>query len=400
MKRIIFLILGLTILTAGLYAGEPFKTAAENNPEETFSCNLPAPATLNITNITAHSATGTWSAVPGAVAYLVEVERVSNSTIVYSNTVAALTETATGLPDGEEMIFRVTPICPGGEASPNSKTGNFTTDIGIDLIVVNYQAPCPGNTTIDQITYNAPGDDEYILYITKDKQYYVDVYQTGNSNDIHHHKFLVSYEGNTNQIQAYKSKIQTLDESDPLGTLFGFDAQYNSYYDIYLFGYALLKKPGGSEPMLHYSIGGSLSHFSSYAIFSLKAISAGWDTHNGIYNITIIECPSEGGGGPKGGSGDRNDLMSGESGGLVIAPNPFTDELMIFNGGDEEVTNANITLMDISGKTVSQNNAVTILPGGQYLINTGNLANGMYLLKTEINGTVKTQKVVKTGGER
>ena len=81
--------------------------------------------------------------------------------------------------------------------------------------------------------------------------------------------------------------------------------------------------------------------------------------------------------------------------GISIYPNPFSNELTIETLNTEN-TISTVQIIDISGRIlISQTEAVTIGLGTIKLSNTSNLAAGIYLVKINTNGVVKTMKIVK-----
>ena len=78
--------------------------------------------------------------------------------------------------------------------------------------------------------------------------------------------------------------------------------------------------------------------------------------------------------------------------GLNVYPNPAENEANI----SVSVENANVavTLTDLSGKVVYNNNLGTVNGTKNVTINTGNFANGIYMVAVNSNGNISTKKLV------
>lgn len=78
--------------------------------------------------------------------------------------------------------------------------------------------------------------------------------------------------------------------------------------------------------------------------------------------------------------------------GLNVYPNPAQNEANI----SVSVENANVavTLTDLSGKVVYNNNLGTVNGTKNVTINTGNFANGIYMVGVNSNGNISTKKLV------
>lgn len=78
--------------------------------------------------------------------------------------------------------------------------------------------------------------------------------------------------------------------------------------------------------------------------------------------------------------------------GLNVYPNPAQNEANI----SVSVENANVavTLTDLSGKVVYNNNLGTVNGTKNVTINTGNFANGIYMVAVNSNGNISTKKLV------
>jgi hypothetical protein len=78
--------------------------------------------------------------------------------------------------------------------------------------------------------------------------------------------------------------------------------------------------------------------------------------------------------------------------GLNVYPNPAENEANI----SVSVENANVavTLTDLSGKVVYNNNLGTVNGTKNVTINTGNFANGIYMVGVNSNGNISTKKSV------
>ena len=78
--------------------------------------------------------------------------------------------------------------------------------------------------------------------------------------------------------------------------------------------------------------------------------------------------------------------------GLNVYPNPAENEANI----SVSVENANVavSLTDLSGKVVYNNNLGTVNGTKNVTINTGNFANGIYMVAVNSNGNISTKKLV------
>ena len=78
--------------------------------------------------------------------------------------------------------------------------------------------------------------------------------------------------------------------------------------------------------------------------------------------------------------------------GLNVYPNPAENEANI----SVSVENANVavSLTDLSGKVVYNNNLGTVNGTKNVTINTSNFANGIYMVAVNSNGNISTKKLV------
>jgi hypothetical protein len=78
--------------------------------------------------------------------------------------------------------------------------------------------------------------------------------------------------------------------------------------------------------------------------------------------------------------------------GLNVYPNPAENEANV----SVSVENANVavSLTDLSGKVVYNNNLGTVNGTKNVTINTGNFANGIYMVAVNSNGNISTKKLV------
>jgi hypothetical protein len=79
---------------------------------------------------------------------------------------------------------------------------------------------------------------------------------------------------------------------------------------------------------------------------------------------------------------------------VYVAPNPVVDEMNVFiNVASKQI--ANISIIDITGKTVTQMTVALNAGNNQSSVSTEGLSKGVYTLKISGEQQLFTQKIIK-----
>lgn len=397
MKKILILLIPVLFpIFSHAWTGSPSENLLNPIPASEFSCNLPAPANLVVSNISAHSATGTWSAVPGAIGYAVEVRLTSNNSLVYSNTTAALTEIATGLPAGEDLDYIVAAICPNEEISTQTASKGFTTDVVIEIVAVGYGTPCEGHYTEEAtIFYNVPEDDTFEGEIINGQEYWLEISQTGRTvNPVSFYKINYDEAGLTDYICDFQEFY--VEQYTPLGNPTGVNEE-ESNNPQNLFDKIQIYNLNQGGTFLDIKLVGNNSNLASFGYIQVKATGLGWDDANGAYDIKLRSCTS--------GSGDDGRNREADNGKLPenaklnaeinVFPNPVQSMLNIeFSEESEVQEDIHIEMIDVNGKIMLANqfNALSRIAK----MDVSGIQTGVYFLKIETGKDVRMLKVIKT----
>ena len=84
-----------------------------------------------------------------------------------------------------------------------------------------------------------------------------------------------------------------------------------------------------------------------------------------------------------------------EKSSLSIAPNPFSDELVLQINETEPVTSIDITIADMKGMALLREQHVVDGPFRQLKLNLGHLSSGLYLLSVNTDYSVFVKKIIK-----
>lgn len=84
-----------------------------------------------------------------------------------------------------------------------------------------------------------------------------------------------------------------------------------------------------------------------------------------------------------------------EKSSLSIAPNPFSDELVLQINETEPVTSIDITIADMKGMALLREQHVVDGPFSQLKLNLGHLSSGLYLLSVNTDYSVFVKKIIK-----
>ena len=113
--RLLLFTLQLLISTSLLALPESNSLSAYEHNEGLLACNLYEISTLNVEAPHTNAPEVSWSSVPGAYAYTVEVTE--NGSTVLLSTVYGTSKTLTGLVSGHTYQCKVKGIITGGESS-------------------------------------------------------------------------------------------------------------------------------------------------------------------------------------------------------------------------------------------------------------------------------------------
>ena len=398
MKKILVLLIPVLFpIFSSAWNGTTPENFSKTIPASEFSCNLPAPANLVVSNISAHSATGTWSAVPGAIGYVVEVRIASNNNLVYSNTTAALTETATSLPAGEKLNFIVAAICSNQEISSQSTMVEFTTDVVIEIVSVGYNPPCEGHNNQVIIQYAVPGNDVFEATVLYGQDYWLEISQNSkNSGEpVSFYRINYSEHGMTSYVCDFEENFNQT--ATPLGIVEGENEQGPYNQSSNWFDKIKVYNPSRGEHMVEIKLTGFESQLDDYGFIRVTAISEGWDEVSpGKYKIKFTSC----GRGGEQRSSDRSNgswlemqpMNEKPLADINVFPNPVQSSLKL--NLPENIGEGRILLTDINGRVVYQNTLVNYSNTGE--IDVTDLQTGVYFLRIETEETSKVFKVFKS----
>lgn len=348
------------------------KTPFTPNLEAAFSCNLPAPSNLVVTNVTTNSISVDWDDVPGAVGYYVIATDVQTGQTYYTNTTMASSEVVIGLPSGTYINVAVCAICNNGQYGSYSNVIEQTRIIIIDDLAGAYPStnppivPCSGLFTIPSCFQLDQGP----LMKTYFK---VDYANSDGAIGVYH----VNPDPYTQQGQVlYEQGWYFADDMrvPPFGNSQRYTQNVSVFYQPTTspinFGYFLLSF--------------NIKHHPGANSFGIC-----YTPSNNIAIRPAASCSSD----PKGnGSKPTPTQEPSATEALQAYPNPFKNVLEVALG-EAGAQETRLDLIDVNGRLVRTETAGA---GSQSVsIETRDLAPGVYVLRCQSAATTKTLKVIK-----
>jgi hypothetical protein len=357
-------------------------------------CDLPAPNNLTVTGTSSNSVSISWSPVPGAADYFVEVYELPLGNLLTSFPTTNTTATATA-PPATSLKFVVRAGCGSAQYSPNSSEVKASTDFVIEIVNNGYQSTSQGATIHITSTFN---DFSVALKPTQAYRCSLTVAATpqGGGTPISYAEVFIVFANPTG-----------LDIK--MGTICG-PSNYLGYCGVSnTLGNTTYSCPGVNDAFLRVC-----NSNSALPLRDLKANRVpGSPTFDLFFNrlpvldnivdLYITEIPtvySCGSGLPiyqSSGSGentvkDHSDNTTNTTNyTLTAAPNPFTDHLTVLL---EATGSTDLQLVDMSGK-VWRSQSTEQVAGDLAYIETTDMPVGIYLLRVQTSKGIVTKKVVK-----
>ena len=153
-------------------------------------CNLPAPLNLKVNKITASSATVTWDAVPGAIAYQVQIlDSLKQSPVFQILDAPTNSIDVINLASNKVYLAKVTPRCASSTLSQTSSQTSFRTkSIIIDDIIMKSNNDCTkdmcaiGSILGSTETFNNTGSHSHGVGSNSCQVFYIRIVDKSTSN--------------------------------------------------------------------------------------------------------------------------------------------------------------------------------------------------------------------------
>lgn len=363
------LILGqLLVSTTTLRAKTPFTL----NLETAFSCNLPAPSNLVVTNVTTNSISVDWDDVPGAIGYYVKATNAQTGQTYYTSTPTASSDIATGLPSGTLIKIEVCAICSGGLQSGNYASVVEQTQIVIVDDIMGYY-PSTNPPTTCQDVFQLPTCFQLDWGAFNKTYFKVDYVSFDGTIGIYH----VNPDPYNQQGQLLYEQGWYFVPNDRIPP-FNNTQRPTKSVDIYY------QSVTNSNSYGDYVFSFEIKHIPSAASFAIC-----YAPNNNFAIRPAASCSSD----PKGnGSKPTPTQEPSATEALQAYPNPFKNVLEVALGevGTQE---ARLDLIDVNGRLVR----TETVGAGTYSVSieTRDLAPGVYVLRCQSAATSKTLKVIK-----
>ena len=301
------------------------------------------------TAITTTTASGSWGAIAGATTYTVEWKTAAAATWTVSTGFTGTGVNFTGLTAGTTYNYRVYAVCASG-TSAVSNTIAFTTTAAGGGCTDTYET----NETISTakaIVVN--GNRSAKICSATDIDWYSFSTTTAGGTRV---RINLSTLPADYDVQLYNSAGTLLGSSAAGGTTSEqiiYNATTTGSYRVKVFGY-----------------GGVFNTTTSYTLrCSTKTSNFRLDQDGSAAGISEIGISK-----------------------VTLFPNPANDKVNVQFVADQE-GQAGIQLLDLTGKVV-RSHAATAGEGENTMgIEIGDLANGLYLVRIELNGTVLTRRL-------
>lgn len=393
MKKQFVLLRAFTWVILGLFLGfSPQYSTASPVPAKEYTCELPPPATLSITGVTASSLSVAWSTVGGASKYKVTVYNMDNNTSYPTQYVNHPQNTLTiaGLPAGTHIRIGVSATsCAMGSSYGAEIFVEGVTSIIIGDSIVEY---CnPGSTPLSQqgvyercLVFGAPpGNNYYEVYkasITGIHSYYspwgisfamVAPCKEGLL-------FHVTNQSNIAVLQISDTQLAVVDANN---------------YDNFL---CLISAPtwnSGAVTCLASQIRFTIS-FPNYSPTGSNGFSFSMYDNYGLQSCYGQATPPAVCGSVR--RENEADFVLQIDNPFEVTPNPFNDQLSIRYRLEED-SPVMITLYNGTGQAVRSAQQPGQLPAGDYeqVLETGDLPQGLYYLSLQSNAGKQTRILIK-----
>lgn len=358
-------LLGLLLVSFFLNETNLRSNNVPNTPITPPVCDIPAPATFNVTEIGTDYVALQWSASsPQPAFYRIKTyvaatnSQVSNVVVPGWMTMARISN----LTPGETYYSRINPVCGENNESTSSKeSGNFTTIIG-EIIVSGYQgtnsnivdcSPSPTcsltNNVLHEFRVIKKSDQTSRRFgvIYSDGVFETHLSNNGNSGEA----FALYCETSISPACDNASKITIKNGNTVVGS-----------YSIYAVTAA------NPQPFLKVS---NLNQNYTIDLMAPGALLKGDDA--------APASPA---------FGKQQQLHLG------ISPMPFTDHLDVRLPADDNTGTAQITLYDAQGKLIQTVNDAAA--GQTHTLQTPTLRPGIYFIRVELAEHTEVHKVIKT----
>lgn len=328
-----------------------------------FSCNLPAPNNLQVTNTTTNSVSVSWDAVSGASGYWIVATNTQTGQTYYTNTTGNTYDTPVGLPSATWITVSVQPICNGGQVSANASLVQVLTEyVVIDDLVVQFPTP------VNEIECGDPITSPSCLA----------VHHTGT-----YEYFRIYFDSNGVPVVAHANAEPSNGNYYSPGWYFG-----NRYNDIPTNGNSYLSRGLVSITKIENTTNNlpDLPHFTFTLCKTGNGLTICHSSED--YSIWQMECPKQVGKSPV--TTGVSDLSAAF---FRASPSPFTEELRVELDADAIKSTSFIQLMDAGGRVVR--NLHVGADNAVLNIETGDLPSGLYLLRCQSANKAQTVKLVK-----
>jgi hypothetical protein len=336
---------------------------------ETPPCALPAPANLSWSFPTSNTVLITWTPVPGAWGYLVNLVDNTGSTggVVQSNSILLPVTT------NNQYTCYVIPKCSPNTVSVNFIAAKITTYIVIADVLLEYAPPCSSYERVADLDTGSNMAIDYELDGSKD--YYLKFLKNGINYEVYFKKEMLQnpppppepdYKFIMKPVEGQNSQLLCANSNNNGCIKFNFKITDNSaevYFEMFKLG------PSSSAATAQINIAENLINpFDAFGLRYCKdQFSGGGDT--------------------------RDDGVTSSSHSYVVSP--FHDYLQI--GLDPSKRLKSVRMMDISGRlTFNQTMPDDMEFSEQLILPTEQLAQGLYILQLQsTDGKVEIFKVVK-----
>ena len=319
------------------------------------SCGTPG--SLSSSALTSSSATVSWAAVSGASSYTLQYKTSSSSTWTTVSGITTTSKSLSGLAASTTYNFQVMAVCSGTSGS-YSAAASFTTTAasggGTGTCSDNYE----NNNTRSKAKTIAVNTEITAKISTSTDVDYFKFSNTSSAKNIYVELYNLPFDYDLQLLKSNGSVLATSQNSGTTaeGIIYN-NAPVATYY-VKVYGY-----------------GGAYSNSSCYNLRANTSSSA----YRGTENVATAL--------------DEADQAILEK--AVIYPNPTQGALSVeFNTFESKETN--IKIIDLTGKEL-MNMPMNLEKGNHTIeLDLSSLANGVYFINIQQNGSVQTEKLVIT----
>lgn len=339
-----------------------------------LTCNLPAPANLQVVVMSTNSISVDWDDVPGAAGYRTVAANAVTGQVYYDAISGTSFDVVTGLPPATTIDISVGAICPNGEIGDIS-----ATQVTTRLVVVDDILPGGGNR------YNVRPNARIECRAPIIHPFCLAVVDEDNPEDFSFFKIEIT---NSNR----SLEVQHINKDPEDGITYGIGWYLGSESWVPFYG----TKAENAQLVYVYkltqqstSLGAPVMAFEvdNTSVLTICYPDQFWVgnrivDNNPRYRVWM-GCTGE--------KVSPSNPLQASPKPLQTSPNPFQDVLNIVL---DDANASEVALMDASGRIVRSQSAVE---GTQTLsFETSDLAPGLYLLRCQGPNGVKTTKVIKS----